>query len=206
MVTLPAQTLGRTSRKLALAAALIIAVNGLDLASTYAASPDLSAEWNVLTRHLGLGWAGLVGAKLVGGWLAFIGYAYYLRHRYACFPAPGGTDADFARGFLLGDGPAAGPQTQDDSVRRALVCAGYLWMGLQGLVLWVGLDNIGLAFGVVSPLRFGPETLYHYVQCGLVAAVVAVRYYTTNLRDYRSMPSLAVTRASEEKRPTSVSR
>ena len=62
-------------RKLLCVAALVILANLFDLASTYFASPDLSGEWNILQRFFGLGWAGLVGAKLLGGWLAITGYA-----------------------------------------------------------------------------------------------------------------------------------
>lgn len=192
-------------RQIALAAILIVAVNALDLASTLAASPDLSGEWNVLARVFGLGWAGLIGAKLIGGVLAIAGYSYYARNREACYPAPGGSSADFARGFLFGEGPLAGAQSRADSVRRTLVCAGYLWTGMQAVVLWVALDNLGILFGVRSPLRIGSETAYHYMQTALVGIAVLTRYYAVNLARYRSMPARAAVRSAEARSTTPVS-
>ena len=192
---------GRTRRKVLIAALLMLAVNALDLMSTYVASPDLSAEWNMMARRFGLGWAGLIGTKLIGSWLAVIGYAYYLRHVADCYPAPGGSDHDFARGFLFGEGPLAGSPTRVSVIRRTLVCTGYLWAGMQGLVLWVTLDNLGLAFGMVSPLRFDPDTAYHYMQALIVAGVVFARYCLGNLRRYRALQPAAVVRAAATRQP-----
>src|SRR2546423_11110480 len=89
-------------RRLLIVAALVLVANGLDLASTYLASPDLADEWNVLERLMGLGWTGLVCAKLIGGWIAIVGYAYYLRQRTACYPLPGATRSAFLRFFAFG--------------------------------------------------------------------------------------------------------
>ena len=70
-------------------AAIVVAANAIDLASTYYVSPDLANEWNVLERIFGLGWAGLIIAKLLGGAFAIAGYGYYLRYREQCYPSAG---------------------------------------------------------------------------------------------------------------------
>src|ERR1043165_3694572 len=78
-------------RRLWFAGSFVVAANCLDLAGIYFASPDLANEWNLLQRQFGLGWTGLIGAKIVGAWLAIWGYGFYLRHRSSAYPA-GGAD------------------------------------------------------------------------------------------------------------------
>src|SRR5947207_15774185 len=88
--------------KLLLAAAIVVAANGIDLATTYYVSPDLANEWNVLQRYFGLGWAGLIIAKLLGGAFAIAGYGYYLRYREQCYPSAGARFGEFCRYFAFG--------------------------------------------------------------------------------------------------------
>jgi hypothetical protein len=163
--------------RVSLYALFVVLANAADLASTFLASPDLAGEWNVLERWLGLGWAGLVIAKLLGGWLAVAGYAYYLRNRAFCYP-PMRVDARaFSRWFLFGP-----PNVH---IKRHTLCAlGYFWAGMQLLVVWVAADNIGIAYGVVSPLRGSSDLAYHLMQSWTVGLLVALRYLSGNYQRF----------------------
>jgi hypothetical protein len=172
-------------RRLVIVAALILGANFLDLASTYLASPDLADEWNVLERFFGLGWAGLVCAKLIGGWFAIVGYGYYLRHRTTCYPPAGADGQSFLRFFAFGrpvawlDGHYQSPKLMNLGVKL-----GYFWAGLQALILWVALDNLLLSYGIVMPFRRVSELGYHLAQSWIVALMVLARFYKGNYRRY----------------------
>jgi len=171
--------------KLCLVAALVLFANCLDLASTYLASPDLANEWNILERWLGLGWTGIIAAKVLGAWMAVVGYAYYLHHHTACYPAPGMNRSDFCRHFAFGR-PAGWLEMQCHlPARRHLwVSLGYFWAGMQLLVVWVAADNLLLLHGIVSPIRYYSELSYHLIQSAVVASMVMLRFYTANYRRY----------------------
>jgi hypothetical protein len=179
-------------RKLVFVIALIVLANVADLASTYLASPDLAKEWNILQRQFALGWTGLIVAKLIGGWLAFAGYVYYLRHRDACYPAPGGSFAAFRKHFSFGR------QVSGSEIWRGLplgkhlgVNLGYFWAGMQGLVFWVALENVLLTKGYVFPLRHYSEMGYHLLQSAVVAVLVLWRFYAGNYRRYVALTERA---------------
>ncbi len=181
--------------KLLIVAALIILANLLDLASTYCASPDLAEEWNALERVFGLGWAGLIMAKLVGGGLAVAGYAWYLRYRTACYPPSGADFHGFCR-FLAYGAPDSGPamRSRPDAWRRVAMNLGYFWAGMQALVVWVAIDNLLLRYGISASMRRQSETGYHMIQSVVIAAAVLARFYLGNYRRYREMyPATATT-------------
>jgi hypothetical protein len=165
---------------------LVVFANAADLVSTFLASPDLADEWNILQRHFGLGWSGLIVAKLIGGSLAYAGYVYYLRHRDHCYPGPGLDAAGFRRHFSFGRQATPGEMWSGIPVGRHLgVNLGYFWTGMQGLVLWVAVDNLLLRKGIVFPLRQWSEMAYHLFQSGIVALIVLWRFYASNYRRYR---------------------
>jgi len=184
-VTKPSNT-----TKLYLLVGAIILANALDLASTYAVSPDLAGEWNILERQFGLGWPGLIGAKLVGCWIAAFGYAYYLRHRERCYGPAGADLGTFAHNITFGDG------TKDAPSQWLLlgVNIGYFWAGIQMLVIWVALDNILLRYNIYCPLRHVSELGYHLLQSLVVGGAVFARFYYGNYARYRaiSAPSTVV--------------
>lgn len=173
-------------QKLSLLAALVILANTIDLATTYAISPDLAHEWNILERYFDLGWPGLIGAKLIGGWFAIYGYAYYLRHRAACYPPPGADQESFIRYFAFGT-PVPWTKCPDrfPSRRHLGVNLGYFWAGMQMLIFWVALDNFLLQYGISHPLRYPSELLYHLFQSAVIASGVLLRCYLGNYRRYR---------------------
>jgi hypothetical protein len=167
-------------------AAMVVVANILDLASTRLASPNLANEWNVLERTFGLGWAGLIIAKLIGGAAAVLGYRYYLLHRKKCYPLPGRDMSNFCRYMALGhSGSFPSLFRSKKAWRRVGVNLGYFWAGLQALVLWVALDNMLLLYGGVNPIRNISETGYHLLQSWLVAGLVLCRFYRVNFREYQ---------------------
>ncbi len=168
-------------RKLWTVAVFTVLFNVLDLVSTYVASPDLANEWNVLARVYGLGWLGLIGAKLVGGALAVAGYWYYLKHRDSCYPVTFVKRRDFVRYMAYGGGNVRAGLT--DSVRLGIK-VGYFWAGMQIIVLWVALDNFLLTRGFVMPGRAYSELGYHLAQSAVIAVFVLWRYYHTNYRRF----------------------
>lgn len=172
-------------QKLCLVAALVLLANAVDLASTYVTSPDLKGEWNVLHRLFGLGWSGIIGAKIIGGWLAVAGYAYYLRHRTACYPAPGADRDAFCRHFSFGKPVSWIEALSGIPFGRHLgVNVGYFWAGMQLLIFWVALDNILLREGIVCPIRQYSEMGYHLTQSWAIAAIILTRFYLSNYRRY----------------------
>jgi hypothetical protein len=188
-----------TRSKLAIVAALIVFVNCLDLLSTLYASPDLANEWNILERQFGLGWAGIICAKIIGSLLAVAGYAYYLRHRDGCYPLPGATRSEFCRHLSFGRQATWLEMQAGIPIGTHLgVNLGYFWAGMQGLVLWVAVDNLLLSQGIVFPLRYYSETGYHTLQSMIVAALVCLRFYLGNYRRYVVMkPAEAVVHSLE---------
>ncbi len=175
-------------RQALLVFALIVLANAADLVSTYLASPDLADEWNVLQRHFHLGWAGLFGAKIIGGSLAILGYYYYLLHRDRCYPPPGADPQAFRRHLSFGRQVSVAEMWGGFPVGLHLgVNLGYFWAGMQGLVLWVAMDNMLLRQGIVFPLRNWSEMGYHLLQSGLVSVVVLWRFYAINYRRYASL-------------------
>ncbi len=177
-------------RRLWFAAAFVVAANCLDLASTYAASPDLANEWNLLQRQFGLGWAGLICAKLIGAWFAIAGYRFYLRHRNRAYPAMGADLNRFCHHLSFGNAnPAAGPA---DAWLRIGVSLGYFWAGMQALVVWVAFDNLLLRFGITVSVRQYSEMAYHMLQSCVIATIVLARFYLGNFRRYQD---LSVSRA-----------
>ena len=171
--------------KLMCLTAMVFVANFLDLASTRLASPDLANEWNVLERTFGLGWTGLIFAKLIGGALAVIGYRYYLLHRKSCYPSPGRDMQTFCRHMALGhSGSLPGKIRSKTAWMRVGVNLGYFWAGLQLLVFWVALDNVLLLYECVNPLRGLSETGYHLVQSWIVAGLVLCRFYRSNYDEY----------------------
>jgi hypothetical protein len=172
--------------------ALVIAANAADLLSTYLASPDLADEWNILQRQFNLGWAGLVVAKLIGGSLAVAGYVYYLRNRDRCYPAPGANQAAFRHYFSFGQQVSGTEMWRGIPVGPHLgVNLGYFWAGMQGLVLWVALDNMLLRAGILFPFREYSELGYHLFQSLVVGAVVLRRFYAVNYRRYAALGDAA---------------
>ena len=131
-----------SKKKLGFVALFIALANGCDLASTYLASPNLANEWNMLQSKFNLGWTGLIAAKVFGGLLALAGYAYYLRHRDACYPQPGMNRSNFSRSFSFGR-PASWLEMQAGIPfgPHLGVNLGYFWTGMQLLVFWVAADN-----------------------------------------------------------------
>src|SRR5437870_5693235 len=117
--------------KLMCLTAVVVVANLLDLISTRLASPNLANEWNILERAFGLGWAGLIMAKLIGGAAAVFGYAFYLRHRHACYPRSGQDLAGFCRYMALGH-PGSLPTVwrSKKAWTRVGVNLGYFWAGL----------------------------------------------------------------------------
>jgi hypothetical protein len=181
-----------TRLKVLTVAALVIAANAADLLSTYLASPDLADEWNILQRHFNLGWAGLVAAKLIGGSLAIAGYVYYRRHRDRCYPEPGADFTTFRRHLSFGKQVSSGEMWRGIPVGPHLgVNLGYFWAGMQGLVLWVALDNMLLRAGILFPFRVYSELGYHLFQSVVVGAVVLHRFYSVNYNRYRGMTEAA---------------
>jgi len=174
-------------RKLLIVAGSVLVANGLDLASTYLASPDLADEWNVLERLMGLGWAGLICAKLIGGWFAIVGYAYYLRNRGACYPPPGANRNEFLRFFAFGKPIALDGKSQTPKIKNLLLKLGYVWAGLQGLILWVALDNVLISRGFVHPFRRVSELGYHLAQSAVVGGWVLARFYLVNYKRYQEL-------------------
>ncbi len=171
--------------KLMCLTAMVVAANILDLASTRLASPNLANEWNVLERTFGLGWTGLILAKLIGGAAAVFGYRYYLLNRRTCYPSPGRDMSTFCRYMALGhSGSFPSLFRSKKAWMRVGVNLGYFWAGLQALVLWVALDNVLLLYGGVNPLRNISETGYHLLQSWLVAGLVLCRFYRVNYREY----------------------
>lgn len=181
------------SLKLTVVSLTIILANCVDLVTTYLASPDLANEWNILQREFGLGWTGLILAKVVGSLLAIAGYAYYLAYRDACYPAPGLPFVPFCRHFSFGR------QADWLDMQRGIplgvhlgVNLGYFWAGMQALVFWVALDNLMLHAGYVFGPRQYSEMGYHLFQSVVVSAFVLARFYRANYRRYAGAPSVAV--------------
>ena len=204
-----------TKRKFLAVIAFITLANVLDLLSTYVVSPNLAEEWNVLQRVYGLGWPGLLAAKLLGGTLAILGYWYYLRHRRACYPPPGASFRTFCRAFAYGHSPdilaahdhcstggvienpaedSVSARAEASEVGRSceagrwthlIVNLGYFWAGMQALVVWVAIENMLLGVGIAVPLRAWWETGYHMLQSGVVGGLVLVRFFVGNYRRYQ---------------------
>jgi hypothetical protein len=171
--------------KLMVVSLLVVLANAFDLLSTWIASPDLANEWNVLHRHLGWGWAGLFGAKAVGATLAILGYAYYLRHRDACYPQPGLDRSAFCRYFSFGRQASWIEMQAGIPMGRTLgVNLGYFWTGMQALVVWVAVDNLLLKAGFVWGIRYWSEMGYHMLQSLIIAAGVITRLYAGNYARY----------------------
>lgn len=174
-------------RKLYLVSVMVILANAADLASTWIVSPNLANEWNVLERTFGLGWLGIIGAKVIGGALAIFGYSFYLRRRNHCYPEPGANFSAFRRHFSFGRQLKGGWIDAHRGIPfgdHLGVNLGYLWAGMQMLVLWVALDNILLGYGIVFPLRHVSEMGYHMLQSAAVAVLVLWRFYAGNYRRY----------------------
>lgn len=189
--------------KLYAISALVILANAADLLSTWYVSPNLANEWNVLERSFGLGWYGIIGAKMLGGLLAVLGYAYYLHHRDACYPQPGADSAAFRRHLTFGRQAGLIESQMGIPIGIHLgVNLGYLWAGMQLLVLWVAVDNVLLRFGIVFPLRHVTESGYHLLQSLIVGAFVLHRFYSGNYHRYRSLTSHAA--VVSEIRPSAV--
>lgn len=172
---------------------LVIFANMLDLLSTYVVSPDLANEWNVLERVFGLGWVGLICAKIIGGTIAIAGYYYYLSYRRSCYPTAGADFDSFCRSF------AYGHRSRKKDVyflRYLFVNLGYFWAGMQFLIFWVALDNILLKFGIVFPLRQYSEMGYHLFQSMIVASVVLFRFYHGNYSRYLKLQPAVIDRAN----------
>jgi hypothetical protein len=167
---------------------MVIVANALDLMSTYAVSPHLANEWNVLERVFGLGWAGLIFAKIVGGCIAIFGYYFYLRFRRECYPSPGMDYDGFCRFFSFGRSV-----NQNETFyrmpffRHLCVNLGYFWAGMQALIFWVALDNYLLKYNIFCPLRSYSELGYHMLQSLIVASAVLLRFYRVNYRRYRQL-------------------
>jgi hypothetical protein len=70
---------------------------------------------------------------------------------------------------------------------------GYFWAGMQGLVLWVALDNMLLRAGILFPFRQHSELGYHLFQSLVVGAVVLQRFYAVNYRRYVALGDAAPT-------------
>jgi hypothetical protein len=173
-------------RKLLFVGAVVLLANFVDLASTWLVSPNLAHEWNLLQRQFGLGWSGLIGAKLFGGLVAILGYRYYLVNRVRCYPPAGLSLSEFCRYIIFGRHESLnGPQSSREAWRRALVSLGYFWAGLQILVIWVALDNLLLGYGLVFPGRRLSESGYHLIQSWLIGALVFCRFFLGNYRDYK---------------------
>lgn len=167
--------------------AVVVVLNSFDLFTTYLASPDLAREWNVLHRELNLGWAGLVGAKLLGGTLAVIGYWYYRMNRERCYPGPGLPPLEFCHHFLFGDDHNQQTRGLSDTVMRAAVTLGFLWSGMQAVLLWVAADNLLIYRGVSWRSGASQEWAYHAAQSVSVAfAVLGVMFYK-NYRQYGAL-------------------
>lgn len=173
-------------RKLLCVMVFVVVANAADLLSTFLASPDLADEWNILQRNFKLGWAGLIIAKLIGGSLAVAGYAYYLRYRDRCYPPARINAGAFRRHFSFGRHVTAAEMWSGIPVGCHLgVNLGYFWAGMQGLVLWVALDNVLLRQGMVFPLRHISEMGYHMLQSAFVAGIVLWRFYAGNYHRYK---------------------
>jgi hypothetical protein len=170
---------------------MVVILNAADLLSTYLASPDLSREWNVLHRELNLGWAGLVGAKVLGGWLAVAGFRHYLRHRDRCYPVPGLAPLEFCHYFMFGDEGAARSRRVGGVAPRALVVLGFLWAGMQTVLLWVTADNLLLHYGVVLRTGAYDEWAYHTMQSVTVALAVLAVMFRVNFRRYVALGARA---------------
>lgn len=189
-------------RKLILVTLFIVAANALDLFSTYLVCPGLEQEWNVLERWFGLGWAGLLVAKLIGGAFAVFGYAYYLRYRIACYPAET-FDAPaprafstFCQHFAFGKNVSwLSQHWRRRNSRHLLVGTGYFWTGMQWMVVWVALDNLLLQYGFAWEIRRYSETAYHVLQSTSVASLVLMRYYWGNYQRYLRLIRYAPTNA-----------
>jgi hypothetical protein len=164
--------------KLWCVAALALLANGADLATTYAATPSLSAEYNALSRYFGLGWPGLIAAKLCGIALAVAGYAYYLRRRAECYP-PAGLDCAAFRRHMAGAGSRIAQGFPHLGVK-----VGYLFAGMQLFIVWAAAENWLLGRGICVPLRRVSETGYHLLQGGVTAWLVMARFYASNYRRY----------------------
>jgi hypothetical protein len=190
-------------RNLYLVVAFVLTANCLDLVSTYAVSPDLANEWNILERHFGLGWPGIVCAKLLGCWLAILGYAFYLRNRAACYPPPGADCDSFCRYLTFGRMISwVGGWSGFSSGKHLGVNLGYFWAGMQGLVVWVALDNWLLRYGLYSPMRRHTEIGYHLLQSAVIASMVMLRFYLGNYRRYCLLAQRAPSGAQPESQGT----
>ena len=173
--------IGTGKRKLVLVTLFVVLANVLDLLSTYSASPDLAEEWNALNRVFGMGWGALISAKLIGGFIAVAGYAYYLRYRTDCYP-PAGADRDtFYRHFALGRSDS---QLSSGDTRHLVMSLGYFWTGMQLLVVWVAIDNMLLKYGWVFPMRSVSELGYHLFQSAIIGFIVLVRFHRVNYNRY----------------------
>jgi hypothetical protein len=171
--------------KLLLVAGMVIVANVLDLLSTYVASPDLTQEWNILHREFGLGWSGLITAKVIGGLAAVVGYAYYLQNRTLCYPPLGMSCLPFYRHIVANEINLQNANERDPHFwQRILVTLGYLWAGMQFILFWVALDNILLVYGIQCELRFYTELGYHMLQGVIIASLVLYRFYFINYSRY----------------------
>jgi hypothetical protein len=129
---------------------------------------------------------GIIAAKLIGGWLAVAGYAYYLRYRDACYPTTPMNFGAFCRYFSFGRTVSWLQATVSVPTGHRLgVTLGYFWTGMQGIVFWVAMDNILVKHGFVFPLRYHSELAYHLLQSWIIALVVMARFYTGNYLRYR---------------------
>ena len=179
--------------KLLVVSLMVVLANTLDLLSTYIVSPNLANEWNVLERVFGLGWAGLIFAKIIGGAIAVAGYYFYLSYRKSCYPAAGADFDSFCRTIAYGQGSRS---KQDNIIRYLFVNLGYFWAGMQLLIFWVALDNILLKFGIVFPLRQYSEIGYHLFQSMIVASIVLYRFYHGNYSRYLKLQPALIDRAN----------
>jgi hypothetical protein len=172
-------------------------VNAADLATTYLASPDLALEWNVLHSKFNLGWPGLIVAKLIGGTLALLGYAYYLKHRDECYPKPGMDRSAFCRYFSFGRPAAWYEVIAGVPIGPYLgVNLGYFWAGMQLLVFWVALDNVLLHYGWFFPMRHVSELGYHLMQSAVIGVIVLCRFYLGNYGRYSNLTFASLTSRS----------
>lgn len=178
-------------RKLVLFTIVVAAANLLDLVSTYVASPDLANEWNVLVRCYGFGWLGLLTAKVIGGALAIAGYAFYLVNRERCYPNVRVDYNGFCHYFAFGSCVKV-PSERGDALRHLLMVAGYLWAGMQAIVVWVAVDNFLLKLGFSWGIRAHSEVAYHFLQSLGVTAVVLHLFFGRNYQRFASrMPAPA---------------
>ena len=170
--------------RLLLIAAFVVIAHTLDLASTLYAAPDLVGEWNILERHFELGLPGLIVAKALWGFLAILGYGFYLRYRTLCYPGGNERHFGFYRYFALGPPVARRASDRQLSWLRLGVHLGYLLVGLHALALWAAFDNMLIAAGQSHLLADLSEHGYHLMQGAIVTALTLSRFYAANHQRY----------------------